>query len=58
MSRSGEAYIDYQADMEDYEATQEECAFYSAVQEVKGFIEAGSVTLEQVEAILRGEADE
>lgn len=54
---SSEAWQDRQDDdqgMQECILAHEEQAFHNAVQEVKGFIDSGAVSFEQVEMILRG----
>ena len=55
MSAHSELHAEQQGqdDMMECYYAHEEQAFHNAVQEVKGFIDSGAVTFEQVEKILR-----
>ena len=56
MSAHSQLHAEQQGQHDDAECwyAHEEQAFHNAVQEVKGFIDSGAVTFEQVEKILRG----
>jgi len=54
MSKCSEAYQESQDDMQEY-LIMEEMAYQQAIQDVKGFIESGAVTIEQVEHELKGD---